>query len=141
MSSLLIAAAITLLGYGTLVTSTYPPLRSMGLVSIVSTVALAVGPDGTEELEYEIGRGETLGAAGFLDGRPRKFRIRAIRDSLLVGYTSAEFERLIAQQPQMVRRLTASIAAQSDSARRSAGRGVTTVTLMPASDRASISKL
>jgi predicted RND superfamily exporter protein len=38
---ILVAAAITLLGYGTLVTSTYPPLRSMGLVSIVSTVALA----------------------------------------------------------------------------------------------------
>jgi len=38
---ILIAAAITLLGYGTLVTSTYPPLRSMGLVSIVSTVTLA----------------------------------------------------------------------------------------------------
>jgi predicted RND superfamily exporter protein len=39
---ILVAAAITLLGYGTLVTSTYPPLRSMGLVSIVSTVSLAV---------------------------------------------------------------------------------------------------
>jgi len=38
---ILVAAAITLLGYGTLVTSTYPPLRSMGLVSIVSTVSLA----------------------------------------------------------------------------------------------------
>ena len=38
---ILVAAAITLLGYGTLVTSSYPPLRSMGLVSIVSTVSLA----------------------------------------------------------------------------------------------------
>ena len=34
-------AAITLLGYGTLVSSSYPPLRSMGLVSIVSTISLA----------------------------------------------------------------------------------------------------
>jgi predicted RND superfamily exporter protein len=39
---ILIAAAITLLGYGTLVTSSYPPLRSIGLVSTVSVVALAV---------------------------------------------------------------------------------------------------
>jgi len=38
---ILVAAAITMLGYGTLVTSTYPPLRSIGLVSAVSTIALA----------------------------------------------------------------------------------------------------
>ena len=35
------AAAITLLGYGTLVWSSYPPLRSIGIVSTVSVVALA----------------------------------------------------------------------------------------------------
>jgi uncharacterized protein len=39
---ILIAAAITLLGYGTLVYSSYPPLRSIGLVSAVSVVALAL---------------------------------------------------------------------------------------------------
>ncbi len=39
---ILIAAAITLLGYGTLVASSYPPLRSIGVVSTVSVVALAV---------------------------------------------------------------------------------------------------
>jgi len=39
---ILIAAAITLLGYGTLVYSSYPPLRSIGLVSTVSVVALAI---------------------------------------------------------------------------------------------------
>ena len=39
---ILVAAAITLLGYGTLVTSTYPPLRSIGLVSIVAVVTLAI---------------------------------------------------------------------------------------------------
>jgi predicted exporter len=38
---ILVAAAITMLGYGTLVTSSYPPLRSIGVVSAVSTVALA----------------------------------------------------------------------------------------------------
>ncbi len=38
---ILVAAAITLLGYGTLVISSYPPLRSIGLVSAVSVVALA----------------------------------------------------------------------------------------------------
>ena len=39
---ILVAAAITLLGYGTLVNSSYPPLRSIGLVSAVTVVTLAV---------------------------------------------------------------------------------------------------
>jgi uncharacterized protein len=39
---ILVAAMITLLGYGTLITSSYPPLRSIGLVSAVSVATLAV---------------------------------------------------------------------------------------------------
>jgi hypothetical protein len=39
---ILIAAAITLLGYGTLILSSYPPLRSIGLVSVVAVVTLAL---------------------------------------------------------------------------------------------------
>jgi predicted exporter len=39
---ILAAAAITLFGYGTLVTSAYPPLRSIGVVSAVSVCALAL---------------------------------------------------------------------------------------------------
>jgi predicted exporter len=38
---ILVAALITLLGYGTLVMSSYPPLRSIGLVSAVSIATLA----------------------------------------------------------------------------------------------------
>jgi hypothetical protein len=38
---ILVAAAITILGYGTLVMSSYPPLRSIGIVSVVSVIALA----------------------------------------------------------------------------------------------------
>jgi hypothetical protein len=38
---ILVAAAITLLGYGTLVTSSYPPLQSIGVVSVVTVVTLA----------------------------------------------------------------------------------------------------
>jgi predicted exporter len=39
---ILVAAAITVLGYGTLVTSSYPPLRSIGVVSAVSVAALSI---------------------------------------------------------------------------------------------------
>jgi predicted RND superfamily exporter protein len=38
---IVVAGAITLAGYGTLINSSYPPLRSMGVVSAVSVVALA----------------------------------------------------------------------------------------------------
>ena len=37
---ILVAGAITLLGYGTLIASSYPPLRSIGLVSIVSVLGM-----------------------------------------------------------------------------------------------------
>ena len=39
---ILVAGAITLLGYGTLISSSYPPLRSIGLVSVVSVVGMVV---------------------------------------------------------------------------------------------------
>jgi len=39
---ILVAGAITLLGYASLITSSYPPLRSIGLVSTVSVLTLAV---------------------------------------------------------------------------------------------------
>jgi predicted RND superfamily exporter protein len=37
---IVVAGLITLAGYGTLVTSSYPPLRSIGLVSVVSVLTL-----------------------------------------------------------------------------------------------------
>jgi uncharacterized protein len=39
---IMVAGAITLFGYGTLVTSSYPPLRSIGIVSAVSVVTLVM---------------------------------------------------------------------------------------------------
>ena len=39
---ILVAGAITLLGYGTLIGSSYPPLQSIGVVSAVSVVTLVV---------------------------------------------------------------------------------------------------
>jgi predicted exporter len=39
---ILVAGAITLFGYGTLMASSYPPLRSIGIVSVVSVITLVV---------------------------------------------------------------------------------------------------
>ena len=120
-----------------------PGAAADGLYFVISgrVAVLAVQGDGTEELDHEIARGETIGAAGFLDGRPRKFRVRATRDTLLVGYTSAEFERLIARHPQVVRRITTVLVARSESPRRGAPRGVSTVMLIPASHGAPVREL
>jgi predicted RND superfamily exporter protein len=41
-SVILVAGAITLMGYGTLVVSSYPPLQSIGVVSITSVVTLVL---------------------------------------------------------------------------------------------------
>jgi uncharacterized protein len=39
---ILVAGTITLFGYGTLMTSSYPPLRSIGVVSAVSVFTLVI---------------------------------------------------------------------------------------------------
>jgi len=54
-----VAAAITMLGYGTLVTSSYPPLQSMGVVSVVSTVTLAAASVITLPALLMPGKGES----------------------------------------------------------------------------------
>jgi len=59
---ILVAAAITMLGYGTLVTSSYPPLQSMGVVSVVSTVTLAAASVITLPALLMTGRRETRSA-------------------------------------------------------------------------------
>lgn len=41
-SVILVAGAITLMGYGTLIASSYPPLKSIGVVSVASVLALVV---------------------------------------------------------------------------------------------------
>ena len=72
---ILVAAAITFAGYGTLVTSSYPPLRSIGVVSGVSVITLAVA--------------SVLGAVDWaLEAAPRAkwpvLRMRVVGVSLIV---------------------------------------------------------
>jgi len=101
---------------------------------------LLVRSDGGEELHAEVGRGETIGEGGFFGGRPRSYRARAVRDSVLVGYTIAQFERFIGRHPQVVRHITAGVAARASAPNvRTRGlNAVTTVALVAASRRAPI---
>ena len=102
---ILVAAAITILGYGTLVTSSYPPLRSIGLVSVVSVVALAAasvlvlpalllprlltqGADEVRDAQQHVGEGRAGGHVADLRLKP------VAREALLPLGRRSEVERL-----------------------------------------------
>jgi predicted acylesterase/phospholipase RssA len=100
---------------------------------------LSVLPNGTERLEYQMGRGQVLGSLGFLDGRPRRYRARATRDTLVVGYTAEQFDRLIARQPQIVRKITAAAVERTEAPERLLPQlAVTTIGILRASEHADV---
>ncbi|HKP77171.1 MAG TPA: cyclic nucleotide-binding domain-containing protein, partial [Longimicrobiaceae bacterium] len=59
--------------------------------------------DGSVRTIGEAGRGQSLGEMAFFTGAPRTARACAIRDSVLVQFTNAEFDALVAARPQVMR--------------------------------------
>jgi NTE family protein len=59
------------------------------------------GPDGDQVLG-EIGRGESVGEMGLLTGEPRSATVYAIRDTQLLKFSKAAFERLAERQPDLM---------------------------------------
>jgi CRP-like cAMP-binding protein len=57
-------------------------------------------PNGTEHTVAEIGRGETVGEMALLSGSPRSATVRAIRDSLLLKFSKASFDRMLERHPR-----------------------------------------
>lgn len=115
-----------------------PAEASDGLFFIIRgrIAALTVLESGEEELQSHRTRSETVGEAGFLTGRPRSYRARAVRDSILVRYTSGAFEHLIARHPHVVRYITRAIALRSSAPLRAARTAtVTTIAFAPAGQR------
>jgi predicted RND superfamily exporter protein/lauroyl/myristoyl acyltransferase len=86
---ILTAAVITLLGYGTLMTSSYPPLRSIGLVSAVSVATLALASVFVlPALLSSIAPSAT--ALPTLDGAtrtPRKWTLHGLNNGVIFGLT------------------------------------------------------
>ena len=69
-------------------------------------------PDGTRR-RGEIGRGEPVGEMGLLTGSVRTATVRAIRDSELLTLPGANFDQLLSDHPQLLRKLAASIIQRS----------------------------
>ena len=61
--------------------------------------------DGTSVVIGEAGAGESIGEMGFFTKEPRTASIVAVRDSLVVKFSNAAFERIIARHPEIVRDL------------------------------------
>ncbi|HET9694540.1 MAG TPA: patatin-like phospholipase family protein [Steroidobacteraceae bacterium] len=68
------------------------------------------GGEREERLVAEVNPGETIGEIGMLTGGARSASIRAVRNSLLLKMTSAAFDRLARQRPDLTRHIAGSIA-------------------------------
>jgi predicted acylesterase/phospholipase RssA/CRP-like cAMP-binding protein len=70
----------------------------------------ANGQDGPARLVAEVNPGETIGEIGMLTGGERSASIRAVRNSLLLKMSSAAFDRLARQRPELTRQIAGGIA-------------------------------
>ena len=73
-------------------------------------LAQANGQEPGERLVAEVNPGETIGEIGMLTGGARSASIRAVRNSLLLKMTSAAFDRLARQRPDLTRHIAGGIA-------------------------------
>jgi NTE family protein len=111
-----------------------------GYLSISGRLRVYVAADGAPPRAVrELGRGEVIGEMALFTGEPRSATVVAVRDSVLVEFSKADFEALLAQHPQlsigftrqMIRRL------QTEHLRRPSAAPVT-IGLLPVSPRVDI---
>jgi predicted acylesterase/phospholipase RssA/CRP-like cAMP-binding protein len=87
----------------------------------------------------EVGRGQSLGEMAFFTGAPRSARASAIRDSVLVQFTNAEFDALVSTRPQLMRHVAAGLVERLNQANaRAAGTRVTNLAIVSASPGAPV---
>jgi NTE family protein len=112
-----------------------------GLYFVVSGRILVehVEADGASRPIGEAGRGQSMGEMAFFTGAPRTARASAIRDSVLVQFTNAEFDALVSARPQLMRHVAAGLVARLNRANASApGARVTNLAVLPASPGAPV---
>src|SRR4029079_14885445 len=107
---------------------------STGLYVVVSGRLQVVreNANGTAVIIAEAGPGEAVGEMGFFTKEPRSASVIAIRDSLLLRFPNAAFERIVARHPEVVRDLTRMMsrgAQRTSSASASAAKSVAIVPL------------
>jgi NTE family protein len=77
---------------------------------VVISGRFAVTRDGHRATLSEIGRGQPVGEMAFLTGGARTATVTAMRDSLVLALSRAEFDDLVAAHPGIWRTLTATLA-------------------------------
>lgn len=115
-----------------------PAARADSLYFIIRgrVAALQVADNGEERLESYRSRGETVGEAGFLTGRPRAYRARTTRDSVLVRYSTNAFETLLSAHPRVMRYLARAVSLRAATPLRTAKSAtISTISFVPASVR------
>jgi predicted acylesterase/phospholipase RssA/CRP-like cAMP-binding protein len=80
---------------------------SDGLCVVVSgrLQVIRANPDGTALVIAEMSPGESIGEMGFFTREPRSADVIAVRDSLVVKFSTEAFERIITLHPEIVRDL------------------------------------
>ena len=79
---------------------------------IVVSGRFAIEVAGAQEPVAEISAGSTIGEIAFFTGLTRTATARAIRDSLVVALSRADFDEISARTPALWRNVTASLAAR-----------------------------
>jgi NTE family protein/lysophospholipid hydrolase len=85
--------------------------RADSLYFVVSgrVQAIRVDARGTQTRLGEATRGDTVGEGDFFTGETRSARVMAVRDSVVVGLTTGDFDALVARRPQVLRHVTRNI--------------------------------
>ncbi|HJR64238.1 MAG TPA: cyclic nucleotide-binding and patatin-like phospholipase domain-containing protein [Gemmatimonadaceae bacterium] len=94
------------LGKGELLFGQNNPGQGIYLVASGRVQTLRVERDGSTHVLGEAGRGESAGEIAFFRTEPWQERVQAIRDSVLVGFSTDAFEQLISRRPQILRQVT-----------------------------------
>ena len=80
----------------------------------------------------EAGRGDTVGELRFFGGKDSREQLRAVRPSVVVGFSAPEFEALLAGRPGILRSITRSVVERlHDADRPTGGANVTVVAVVP----------
>lgn len=81
----------------------------------------------------EAGRGETIGELAFVEAQGPRRHVRAARDSVLVGFSAEELERLVGRRPAIFRQLARYLVARRGRAQQAGrvGTSVTNVAVVP----------
>ena len=95
--------------------------------------------DGAARPLGEVGRGESVGEMAFFLEQTRTARVVALRDSVLVAFTNAEFDALVAGRPHLLRHVARGLVERLDRSNAGApGAHVANVAVLAASPGAPV---